>query len=101
MALNESKPKRKRSRPNVYSRVHRTGQVSCVVNLGLISGKRERQCFKTKAEAATCADLKRTERQNQGTAALALPQAIKVDAAKASSILTPHDVSLEETARRS
>jgi hypothetical protein len=31
----------------------------------------------TKAEAGTFAELKRTERQNQGTAALALPQAIK------------------------
>ena len=39
------------------------------------------------------------ERQNQGTAALALPQAVKVDAAKASEILTPHNVSLQEAAR--
>src|ERR1035441_6482402 len=67
--------------------------------IGLINGKRERPSFKTKAEADTFAELKKTERQNQGTAALALPQAIKVDAAKASTLLTPHNVSLEEAAK--
>jgi integrase len=99
MAPEKSKPTRKRSWPNVYSREHRSGQVSYVVDVGLINGKRERHSFKTKAEAATFAELKRTERQNQGTAALALPQAIKVDAAKASTLLTPHNVSLEEAAK--
>ncbi|MEI6393994.1 MAG: hypothetical protein WCT12_23190 [Verrucomicrobiota bacterium] len=60
---------------------------------------RERPSFKTKAEADTFAELKRTERQNQGTSALALPQAIKVDAAKASTLLMPHNISLEEAAK--
>jgi integrase len=99
MAPKTSKPKRKRSWPNVYSRKHRSGQVSYVVDLGLINGKRERRSFKTRAEASTFAELKKTERQNQGTAALALPQAIKVDAAKASTLLNPHNVSLEEAAK--
>jgi hypothetical protein len=83
----------------VYSRKHRSGQASYVADLGLINGKRERHSFKTKAEADTFAELKKTERQNQGTAALALPQAIKVDASKASTLLIPHNVSLEEAAK--
>src|ERR1035441_10105544 len=99
MAAKKSNSKRKRSWPNVYTRVHRSGQVGYVVDLGLINGKRERHSFKTKAEADTFAELKKTERQNQGTAALALPQAIKVDAAKASTLLIPHNVSLEEAAK--
>jgi len=94
-----AKAKRKRSWPNVYTRIHRSGQSSYVVDIGLINGKRERPSFKTKAEADTFAELKRTERQNQGTSALALPQAIKVDAAKASTLLIPHNVSLEEAAK--
>jgi len=42
MAPKKSKPKRKQSWPYVYSRKHRSGQVGCVVDLGLINGKRER-----------------------------------------------------------
>src|SRR5208282_2859929 len=94
-----AKAKRKRSWPNIYTRVHGSGQASYVVDIGLINGKRERHSFKTKAEAGTFAELKRTERQNQGTAALAMPQAIKVDASKASVLLIPHNVSLEEAAK--
>ena len=71
-----AKAKRKRSWPNVYTRVHGSGQASYVVDIGLINGKRERHSFKTKAEAGTFAELKRIERQNQGAAALAMPQAI-------------------------
>ena len=81
-----AKAKRKRSWPNVYTRVHGSGQASYVVDIGLINGKRERHSFKTKAEASTFAELKKTERQNQGATALAMPQAIKVDAAKASAL---------------
>jgi integrase len=100
MALNKvAKVKRKRSWPNVYTRVHRSGQASYVVDLGLINGKRERPSFKTKAEADTFAELKRTERQNQGTAALTLPQSVRVAATKANAILAPHNVSLEEAAK--
>ena len=92
-------PKRKRSWPNVYTRVRGGGQASYVVDIGLINGNRERHWFKTKTEAGTFAELKQTERQNQGTAALAMPQVIKVDAAKASALLIPHNVSLEEAAK--
>jgi hypothetical protein len=84
-----AKAKRKRSWPNVYTRVHRSGQASYVVDVGLINGKRERPSFKTKAEADTFAELKRSERQNQGTAALALPQAIMPVVAWTRSITPP------------
>ena len=55
---------------NVYTRTHRSLEVSCVVDLGLINGKRERHAFKTKAEADTFAEQKRIEHQNEGMAAL-------------------------------
>jgi hypothetical protein len=44
--------------PNVYKRKPRSGQVSYVVDIGLIKGRRERQSFKTKAEAEVFAELK-------------------------------------------
>jgi integrase len=99
MKAKRSKPKRKRSWPHVYSRTHRSGQVGYVVDLGLINGKRERHTFKTKGEADTFAELKKTERQNQGVVALALAHDVKVDAAKAHALLAPHSVSLEEAAK--
>ena|ERR1017187_7635000 len=100
MALKKvTKAKRKRSWPNVYTRVHRSGQVSYVVDLGLINGKRERYSFKAKDEAGTFAEQTRIERTNQGAAALALPYEIKVDAVKAHSLLAAHSVSLQEAAR--
>jgi hypothetical protein len=91
--------KRKRSWPNVYTRIHRSGQASYVVDLGLINGKRERYSFRAKDEADTFAEQKRIERTNQGTAALALPYEIKMDAVKAHALLTAHSVSLQEAAR--
>jgi hypothetical protein len=94
-----AKAKRKRSWPNLYSRKHRSGQVGYIVDLSLINGKRERHSFNTKAEAETFAELKRAERQNQGVAALALPQEIKLGAAKASALLSPHGVSLQQAAK--
>src|SRR2546422_432740 len=98
MKKQSAKSKRNRSWPNVYSRMHRGGQVSDVVDLGLIDGKRQRPSFKTRTEADTFAEIKRTERTNEGSSALALPQATKLDAAKGSAILSPHSVSLTEAA---
>lgn len=93
-----------RSWPNVYSRKRRSGQVGyivgCIVDLGLINDKRERHSFNTKTAAAAFAELKKTERKNQGTAALALFQEIKVDGAKASALLTPHGPTTVRASRR-
>ena len=58
---------------HVYTRVRRSGQVSYVVDFGLINGKRERYSFKAKDQAGTFAEQTRIERTNQGAAALALP----------------------------
>jgi hypothetical protein len=84
--------------PNVYSRVHRSGETGFIVDLGLINGKRERHSFKTKGEADTFAEAKRTERLNEGTAALGLSQDARQDAAKALEILTPHGITLLQSA---
>ncbi len=72
------KSSRKRSWPHVYTRSHPTGQTSFVVDLGLINGKRERHSFKTKTDADTFAEQKKTEKANQGAAALAIPYETKV-----------------------
>ncbi len=93
------KSSRKRSWPHVYTRSHPTGQTSFVVDLGLINGKRERRSFKTKAEADSFADQKKTEKENQGAAALAIPYETKVDAVKAKALLAGHSVALEQAVR--
>ncbi len=85
--------------PKIRARTHRSGNSGYLVDLGKINGKRERHSFKTKAEANTFAELKRVERANQGTAALSIPQELRVDANKAWQLLSPHDVSLERAAR--
>jgi integrase len=88
--------KKKQQWPRVYSRSHRSGNVGYIVDLGLIDGKRERHSFKTKAEAETFADLKRTEKVNEGTAGLSLSQSTRVEAVKAEKLLKPHGATLLE-----
>ncbi|MDB6108302.1 MAG: hypothetical protein JWR69_52 [Pedosphaera sp.] len=90
---------KKRQWPNVYKRTHRGGEVSFVVDLGLVNHKRERHAFKDKESAATFAEQKQAERKNEGTAALALSQETRADAAKAEKLLKPHGVTLEEAAQ--
>jgi integrase len=92
------KSRKKRQWPNVYSRVHRSGETGFIVDLGLINGKRARYSFRTKEEAETFAESKRVERQNEGTAALGLSQETRQDAAKAAAILLPAGVSLLQAA---
>lgn len=91
--------RKKRQWPNVYSRVHRSGETGFIVDLGLINGKRQRHSFQTKVEADTFAESKRVERQNEGTAALGLSQETRQDAAKAAAILSPAGVSLLQAAQ--
>lgn len=90
---------KKRQWPNVYKRKHRSGQASYVVDLGLINGTRERHSFNDKTSADTFAEQKRTDRKNEGTAALALSQQTRADAVKAEKLLKPHGVTLEEAAK--
>jgi integrase len=90
--------RKKRQWPNVYSRRHRSGEVGFIVDVGLVNGKRERHSFKSKEDAESFAALKRTERLNEGTAALGLSQSARMDASKALEILAPHDVTLLQAA---
>jgi integrase len=90
--------RKKRTWPNVYSRVHRSGETGFMVDLGLINGKRERHSFKTKEEADTFAEARRAERLNEGASALALSQVDRQDAAKALETLRPHNVTLTQSA---
>ncbi len=90
--------RRRRTWPNVYSRLHRSGEKGFVVDLGLIDGKRTRYSFTSKVEADAFAEAKRIERQNEGTAALALPLEVRQDAAKAYALLAPSGVSLLQAA---
>src|SRR5688572_26921296 len=96
--MGKRKKAKKRQWPNLYSRTHRSGQVSYVVDLGLIKGKRERHSFQTKDSAAIFAEQKRTQRLNEGLAGLTLSSDIRHDAARASAILQPHGISLLEAA---
>lgn len=90
--------RKKRQWPNVYSRVHRSGETGFIVDLGLINGRRERHSFKTKEEADTFAEIRRAERLNEGASALALSQADRQDAAKALETLRSHNVTLRQAA---
>lgn len=90
--------RKKRQWPNVYSRVHRSGETGFIVDLGLINGRRERHSFKTKGEADTFAEARRAERLNEGASALALSQADRQDAAKALETLRPHGITLTKAA---
>ena len=95
----ERKPKRKKRQwPNVYARTHCSGETGYIVDLGLINGNRERHSFASKTEADTFAETKRVERQNEGTAALALSTDTRRDAAKAVGILSPYGFSLQQAA---
>jgi integrase len=85
--------------PKIHTRSHRSGNTGYIVDLGKIDGKRERHSFKTKGEAQTFAELKRIQRENEGIAGLSLSQDIRVDAAKASDLLSPHAISLERAAK--
>jgi integrase len=96
--MGKRKKAKRRQWPNVYSRTHRSGQVSYVVDLGLINGKRERHSFQTKDSATVFAEQKRTQRLNEGLTGVSLSPDVRHDAAKASAILQPHGISLLEAA---
>ena len=85
--------------PKIYKKVHRSGQVGYVADLGLINGKRERRSFQSKVEAETFGEMARVKKQNEGTAAFGISESVRVDASKASALLAPHGVSLVEAAR--
>jgi integrase len=85
--------------PHIRIAKHRSGQVSYQVDLGFVEGKRKRRNFATKVDAEAFAELSRVLKANEGTSALALPQAVRLDATKANQILAPHGISILEAAR--
>jgi len=85
--------------PPIYKVTHRSGQVSFQVDLGFIEGKRKRVNFATQTDAQTFADQSRVARANEGTAAFALPQHVRLDAAKAHQKLSPHNITILEAAK--
>lgn len=85
--------------PNIYKRIHRGGQIGYVVDLGRINLKRERHTFKTKTEAETFAEIARTKKQNEGTAAFGMSESVRLDASRAAALLAPHNVNLVEAAK--
>ena len=100
MSPTKRKPtSKKRQWPNVYKRTHASQQASYVVDLGLVNGQRERHSFKTREAADAFAELKRTERNNQGMRAVMLPAATRTDALKAEEILHGHGITLTEAAQ--
>ena len=92
-----SKTKRANKWPPIYKQTNRSGQPTFYVDLRAVGGGRPG--YPTLEAAQSRADLARTEKQNEGTAAFALPMAVRVDAAKAHQILSPHGVSIFEAAR--
>jgi integrase len=94
-----SKSKKTKQWPPIYTVTHRSGHASYQVDLGIVEGKRKRVNFETKAEAETYAEQCRIAKVNEGVMAFSLPTDIRLDAAKASSILLPHGVSILEAAK--
>lgn len=94
------KPKAKRSKwPQVTRRKNAGGSISFCVDLGGVNGKRERKFFKTRAEADTYAEQQRTARENMGTAAFSIDDALRHDAITAKQILAPFKATLTEAAK--
>ncbi len=95
----KSKTNNRSKWPRINIAKHRSGQVSYQVDLGIVDGKRKRVNFATKIEAQTFQEQSRIARANEGMTAFALPQQIRLDAAKAHDILAPHNVSILEAAK--
>jgi site-specific recombinase XerD len=65
--------------PQIRKRTYPNGTIAWLVD-GRICGKGERFSFGTKQAATTKADNLRTERRNSGTAALGLPEKVRIEA---------------------
>src|SRR5690349_24810731 len=76
-----------------------SGNVTYQIDLGIVEGRRKRVNHSTKQEAETFAEQCRIAKANEGTTALALPMDIRLDAAKATQILAPHNVTILEVTK--
>lgn len=69
------------------------------VDLGKIDGKRVRLNYPTEAQANTKADHLRNERDNLGTLARVIPDAVRFDAVKANQLLSPYGATILQAAQ--
>ena len=94
------KPTAKRSKwPRVTRRKNPAGSISFCVDLGRVNGKRERKFFKTRTAADTYAEQQRIARENMGSAAFSIDDALRHDAITAKQILAPFKATLTEAAK--
>jgi integrase len=99
--ITTNKPKsakpRKNQWPHIYEGTNRSGSISFYVDLRSVGGGRP--AFATLGEAKTRAEQARVQRDNEGAAAFALPDHVRVDANRAHHILSPHGVTIFEVAK--
>ena len=69
------------------------------VTLPKLGGGRNRRFFKEKAEAQTLMRLAQVQRENYGTAALSISDALRVEAIECSEVLQPYGKTLRDAAR--
>jgi integrase len=89
--------KRRQPWPKVREVNYKNGTRAWLVD-ARIEGVGERFFFQSKGEADTKADQLRAQRKNEGTSALTMPAADRIDAEKALAILAPHGRTLREAA---
>jgi integrase len=64
-----------------------------------LGGGRNRRFFKEKAEAETFMQFTKVQQENYGTAALSIPDALRVEAIECAELLQPFGVTLRDAAR--
>lgn len=92
------KPAKKKARPQwpkIKEARHRNGTKAWMVD-ARIGGRGERLYFKSKVEAETKAEQLRITRRNEGTAGVAIPEKLRVDAIECARLLEPLGVSLRD-----
>jgi integrase len=90
-------PKVNNRKPKIRQRKNKR-VTSWEVDCGFIDGKRHRKSFQTKGDATSYSNTVAIKIQNEGTSALSLSQATRIDAMEASKILAPFEVSLKDAA---
>src|SRR4029450_7122288 len=69
------------------------------VTLPRLGGGRNRRFFKDKAEAQTFMRLAEVQQENYGTAALSMPDALRVEAIECSELLQPYQKTLRDATK--
>jgi integrase len=91
------KPNRKKQWPRIFEGRNPSGSTTFYVDLRAVGGGRPG--YSTLQDAKTRAEQARIQRDNEGAAAFALPEHVRVDAARANTILAPHAVTIFEVAK--